>query len=229
MAGVSKDYRGLRPLRVDRLEVFPGDLVGLVGFDQIAAEILVNLLTGASLPDAGRISIFGRATADVTDASDWLTVVDRCGIVSARAVLLDAMTPLQNLAMPFTLDVEPLAAVVRARAEELAFEAGVPRSALDRPVATLDAAAQMRIRLGRALALGPAILLLEHASAGLDAEGAAGLAQSVRDSARKRGMAVLTIGVDEAFARVVAARVLAWEPATGALKARRRWFGGRVG
>lgn len=227
--GVSKDYRGLRPLRVNRLEIFPGDLVGLIGFDQIAAEMLVNLLTGASLPDAGRISIFGRETKDVTDASDWLSVVDRYGIVSARAVLLDAMTPLQNLAMPFTLDVEPLGADVRARAEALAFEAGVPAAVVERPVATLDAAAQMRIRLGRALALDPAILLLEHASAGLDADDAAGLAQSVRNSARKRGMAALTIGVDEAFARAVAPRVLTWEPASGTLKERRRWFGGRLG
>jgi predicted ABC-type transport system involved in lysophospholipase L1 biosynthesis ATPase subunit len=229
LAGIAKDYRGLRPLRVERLEVFAGDLVGLIGFDQVSAEVFVNLLTGASLPDSGQVWIFGRHTADVSDATDWLTVVDCFGIVSARAVLLDALTPLQNLAMPFTLDVEPLRDEVRVRAEALARESGLPASVWNRPVGMLDANAQMQIRLGRALALDPGVVLLEHASAGLDASGAASLAQSVRASAAARGAAVLSLGVDEAFARAVGSRVLRWEPATGKLRERRGWFGGRLG
>ena len=229
LAGVSKDYRGLRPLRVDRLSILPGDLVALLGFDQVVAEVLVNLLTGASLPDIGQVRTFGRATADVSDAADWLTVVDRYGIVSARAVVLEALTPLQNLAMPYTLDVEPLGGDARIRAEALAVEAGVPPALWERQVGTLDAATQMQIRFGRAMALDPAIVLLEHVSAGLDSNGADALASSIRASAAKRGAAVLSIGVDEAFARAVATRVLRWEPASGKLKERRGWFGARLG
>jgi ABC-type transporter Mla maintaining outer membrane lipid asymmetry ATPase subunit MlaF len=229
ISGISKDYHGLRPLRVEHLDVLAGDRIALVGFDHVAAEVFVNLLTGASLPDGGRIAIFGRSTADVTDAADWLTVVDRFGIVSARAVLLDAMTPLQNLAMPFTLDVEPLGPEVRVRAEALAAECGLPTSIWERKVGTLDTVAQMRIRFGRAVALDPAIVLLEHVSAGLDTTGAASFAQMVCASAAARGAAVLSLGVDEGFARSVASRVLVWEPRTGKLQARRGWFGGRFG
>jgi ABC-type transporter Mla maintaining outer membrane lipid asymmetry ATPase subunit MlaF len=224
---IAKGYHGLRPLRIERLEVFAGDRIALVGFDQVAAEVLVNLLTGASLPDDGHVAIFGRATADVADAADWLTVVDRFGIVSARAVLLDAMTPIQNLAMPFTLDVEPLRREIRAKAEALAAESGLSASIWDRHVGTLDRGAQMRIRFGRALALNPAIVLLEHASAGLEAIDAAAFAQIVCASAAARGVAVLSLGVDERFARAVASRVLLWEPRTGKLHSRRSWFGGR--
>ncbi len=115
------------------------------------------------------------------------------------------------------------------RAEALAAESGLPASTWNRPVGMLDATAQMQIRLGRALALDPAVVLLEHASAGLDASGAASLAQSVRASAVERGTAVLSVGVDEPFARAVASRVLRWEPATGRLRERRGWFGGRLG
>lgn len=229
VAGISKDFHGLRPLRIERLDVLAGDRVALVGFDQVAAEVLVNLLTGASLPDAGRIAIFGRATADVTDAADWLSVVDRFGIVSARAVLLDAMTVLQNLAMPFTLDVDPLRMEVRAKAEALAAESGLATSIWEQKAGTLDKDAQMRIRFGRALALDPAIILLEHASAGLETSEAASFAQMVWASASARGAAVLSLGVDEQFARVVASRVLLWEPRSGTLRARRGWFGGRSG
>jgi ABC-type sugar transport system ATPase subunit len=229
IAGISKDYHGLRPLRIEHLDVSAGDRIALVGFDQVAAEVLVNLLTGASLPDGGRIAIFGRATTDVTDAADWLSVVDRFGIVSARAVLLGAMTTLQNLAMPFTLDVEPLGTEVRAKAEALAAEAGLPTSIWEQKVGALDAATQMRIRFGRAVALDPAIVLLEHASAGLDASAAASFAQMVCVTAAARGVAVLSLGADERFARAVASRVLLWEARTGKLQARRNWFGGRSG
>ena len=227
--GVTKDYHGLRPLRIEHLAVFPGDRVALLGFDQIAAEVLVNLATGATLPDGGRISIFGRETAGVSDSADWLTLVDRFGIVSARAALLGAMTALQNLALPLTLDVEPLRDDTRARAEKLASAAGLARELWLRQVGELDSAAQMQVRLGRALALDPALLLLEHVSAGLSAAGAATLAQSAASSATERGAAVISIGVDESFARRIANRVLRWEPATGRLRERRGWFGGRLG
>jgi ABC-type branched-subunit amino acid transport system ATPase component len=225
IAGVSKDYRGLRPLRIDALAVAGGERVALVGFDQIAAEVLVNLVTGATLPDRGDVALFGRRTTAIVDASDWLTVVDRIGIVSERAVLLDGLSALQNLAMAFTLDIEPLEGEPRERAEAVARELDLDPVVWNRAVGALDAAVQMRIRLGRALALGPEVLLLEHASARLSAADASALAASVVRIAAARGIAVVALGVDTAFARGVASRVLTWDPASGRLNARRGWFG----
>src|SRR5204862_6782795 len=97
-----------------------------------------NLVTGASLPDRGSNRLFGRATTDIADSADWLTVVDRFGIVSRRAVLLDALTVVQNLAMPYTLEIEPPSADIRARAIAVATETGLPESTFDRPIAELD-------------------------------------------------------------------------------------------
>src|SRR5207244_2048884 len=80
-----------------------GEHVALVGLDPIASEVFVNLLTGATLPESGDVRVFGRPTSAIADSDDWLATVDRFGIVSERAVLLDQLTILQNLAMPFTL------------------------------------------------------------------------------------------------------------------------------
>jgi predicted ABC-type transport system involved in lysophospholipase L1 biosynthesis ATPase subunit len=224
-AGVSKDYHGLRPLRIDALAVEAGERVALVGFDQIAAEVLVNLLTGATLPDRGHVALFGRRTDEIVDATDWLATVDRVGIVSERAVLLEGLTALQNLAMPFTLDVEPLEPDTRERAEALAREVDLPSSLWNIHVGALAPGAQMRIRLGRALALQPEVLLLEHASARLPSEEASALAGTITRTAAARGVTVVALGVDAAFARTVAVRVLTWDPASGRLGARRGWFG----
>ena len=102
-AAVSKAYGGLRPLRIAELCVAAEDRVALLGFDQPSAETFVNLATGATLPDAGEIRLFGRATRSIDNPDEWLTTVDRFGIVSERAVLLDALTVIQNQAMPVTL------------------------------------------------------------------------------------------------------------------------------
>ncbi len=225
-AGISKDYHGLRPLRIAALRVAAGDHVAMLGFDQMSAEVFVNLATGATLPDAGDVSVFGRPTRSITDSTDWLATVDRFGIVSERAVLLDALTVIQNLAMPFTLEIEPPPDQVRVRAEALAREVGLPEETWAKPVAELDASGWLRVRLGRAIALGPAILLLEHASAALDRRQVAPLAAQLRALAVRRGIALVAVTADKEFAEAVASRVLTLEPATGKLKPLRRgWFG----
>jgi ABC-type transporter Mla maintaining outer membrane lipid asymmetry ATPase subunit MlaF len=225
-AGISKDYHGLRPLRIERLAVAAGEQIAMLGFDQVSAEVFVNLATGASLPDAGEVMVFGRSTAAIADSADWLATVDRFGIVSERAVLLDQLTPIQNLAMPFTLAVEPPADEVRVRAEALAAEVGLPADSWSRPVADLESGGQMRVRLGRALALDPAILLLEHASAALNRSEAAGFAADIRAIAARRNLAVVVVTADETFASAAAGKVLTLEPATGRLRRGRgsRWF-----
>ena len=107
LSSVSKQYGALRPLRIEQLSIAPDDRIALVGLDQPAAEVFVNLVTGASLPDAGTIRVFGRSTLEIADSADWLSTLDRFGIVSDRAPLIDALSIVQNLSMPFTLEIEP--------------------------------------------------------------------------------------------------------------------------
>jgi ABC-type uncharacterized transport system ATPase subunit len=102
LEGISKQYGALRPLRVQQLSVAAGEHVALLGFDRAAAEVFVNLVTGAALPDAGQVTVFGRPTSEIADGTAWLALVDRFGIVSERAVLLEQLSVVQNLAMPST-------------------------------------------------------------------------------------------------------------------------------
>ncbi len=87
-----------------------GERVALAGIDAGGAEVMLNLVTGASLPDEGEVRVFGRRTADVSDGDEWLASLDCFGIVSERAVLLEGATLTQNLALPFTLEIDPVPA-----------------------------------------------------------------------------------------------------------------------
>ena len=221
---LSKDYRGLRPLRIERLAIGAGESVAILGLDQTGAEVLVNLVTGATLPDRGEVKLFGRSTAAIGDSADWLAVVDRFGIVTARAVLLDPLSVIQNLAVPFTLEIEPPPADIGDRAAALAREVGLAEAAWARPVAELDETARARVRLARALALDPAILLLEHPTAAMPRADVESFGHQVCAIAGSRAAALLAATADEVFARAAARRVLTLAAATGKLKESQPWF-----
>lgn len=226
LRGVSKDYRSLRPLRIAELDLRPGRSVALLGFDQVMAEVLVDLITGAILPDSGEIVAFGAATSSITDPGSWLTTLDHFGLLTERAVLVEQFTVEQNLALPFSVAVEHMSADVRARVAALAEEIGLAGD-LQRQAGVLPPPQRARIRLGRALALAPKVLLAEHPNATLAGEDASALARDVLRIVNARGIASLVLTADPSFARAIAREVLVLEPATGVLKpvsAWRRWL-----
>ena len=226
ITGVRKQYQGLRPLRMTALSIQPGERVALSGLDAGAAEVLVNLVTGASIPDEGRVVVCGRATASISDGDEWLTWLDHFGIVSPRAVLLDAATLLQNLAMPITLDIEPVQADVAARVVRLAGDVGIPEALLDHPIAALDAAVRARAHLVRGIALDPALLIMEHPTVGFAPGEAKAFGETVARVAAARSLTTLIISEDAAFAEAAATRRLALDGASGDLRPpRRRIFG----
>src|SRR5262249_22548987 len=156
-----------------------GEHLAILGLDQPMAEVFVNLATGATLPDHGEVRMFGRPTSAVVDGTEWLAVVGPFGIVGDRAVLLEGLSVIQNLGVPSTLDIEPPPTDVTRRAADLASEVGIAELSWGTPVAHLDAGSRVRVRLGRALALDPAILLLDHATAAVDRGDVAALGQRV--------------------------------------------------
>ena len=215
--GLEKAYGALRPLRMQSLHVSAGSLVAVTGLDAAAAEMFTNLATGAILPDRGEVRLFGQSTAVVTQADDWLNLLDRVGIVTDRAVLLDSYTVAQNLAMPLSLAVDPLSRELARAAAELAFDVGLEPAALERPVASISALDKLRVRFGRALALSPALLIMEHPTATLERHDSATFAADVRRVVGSRGLAGVAITADRSFAEAAASDVRELRAADGVL------------
>jgi putative ABC transport system ATP-binding protein len=227
LRNVTKDYRSLRPLRVESLDLHAGETIALNGFDQMTAEILVDLITAAIVPDAGEIIVFGRPTTAIADRTAWLETLDRFGLLTERAVLVEQMTVEQNLAIPYSLSVENLTDDLRDRVSRLAQEIGFTPADLHRQSGVLPPIGRLRLRLGRALAMNPLVLLAEHPNATLEASDARTFSADFKRIVAQRGLAALVLTADAGFARRVADQVLALEPATGTLKPSsgwRRWF-----
>jgi ABC-type transporter Mla maintaining outer membrane lipid asymmetry ATPase subunit MlaF len=224
---VTKDYRSLRPLRVASLDLLEGQTLAVCGFDRMSAEILVDLITAAIVPDSGEITVFGQRTTAITDREAWLRTLDRFGLLTERAVLVEQFTVEQNLAIPYSLAVEELSEDLRARVAALAEEVGFDPAELARQSGVLPPLGRLRLRLGRALAMRPHVLLAEHPNATLAPDEAARFGADLKRIVRDRGMAALVLTADQDFGRAVADEVLVLHPATGTLKSSsvwRRWF-----
>ena len=227
IAGLQTNYSGLRPLRIQSLEIGPAERVAIGGLDAAAAELLVNLVTGAALPDSGIVTVFGQSTASISDGDAWLASLERFGIVSPRAVMLEGSTLQQNLALPFTLQIDGIPPEITAQISALAAECGISLDLLPRPMGELPAHVRVRAHLARAVALNPSLVIVEHPTVEVAEGEILPLARDIAAVCNGRGTAALIMTTDVGFAEAVAHRSLALQPATGALvpwKKKRGWF-----
>jgi ABC-type transporter Mla maintaining outer membrane lipid asymmetry ATPase subunit MlaF len=216
---IVKGYGALRPLRIASLTIAVGERVTISGIDAGAGEVIVNLVTGASVPDSGEVRVFGRATSSIADGDAWLDSLDRFGIVSPRGVLLEGSTLLQNLAMPFTLSIDPVPESVADQARRLGRECGIQTDEwLDVQAGNLPPDVRVRTHLARALALDPAFVVLEHPTADVPAASRPALAADIARACGGRSLTALILTNDEDFAKAAAPRNFKLHGATGELK-----------
>jgi ABC-type transporter Mla maintaining outer membrane lipid asymmetry ATPase subunit MlaF len=225
MQGVVKSYHGLRPLRVASLVVHAGDRVAIEGLDRAAAEVFVNLVNGAYVPDEGDVRVFGVSTSAIETDTAWLASLDRFGIVTERAVLLEGASVAENLALPISLEIDPMPDDVRARVEALARDVDLQPAVLGTRTGEAGPPVRMRVHLARALALGPQVVLMEHPTASLARADVAPFAGLVRQLAEARKLTLVALSADREFADAVAHHTLKLNPGTGVLSSARGWRG----
>jgi len=219
ISGLKKDYQALRPLRIAQLRVTAGQVLAVGGIDGPAAEKLTHLITGATLPDEGTVTLFGQNTREIADVESWLQSLDGVGMVSARGTVVGSFSVLQNIALSFTLHVDPIDPRVVPQAGALARSVGISESLFDLPAGTVAPDVGMRVQLARSLALGPKLLIAEHPSAGLPREAVAAFGADLARAAQSRGLALLAITADEALSKAIGGQRLELNAATGDVRA----------
>lgn len=215
LTGVRKQYGGLRPLRVNSFTLEPASRVSLRGLDASAAEMFCLLLTGAAVPDEGTVIVDGHDTQSITTDTQWLHSLDRFGLVTHRAVLLDPLTIEANLALPLTLSIDPIPEEIRRAVAVLADEVGLGRERLSASVQSLSALDRTRVHLARALATDPKVLLLEHVTAPLSADDAAALGAVLPGIGDDRALSWIALSEDDNFIGALGGTVLRLEPGSG--------------
>ena len=199
LEGVRKAYGkgGLEVLRGVDLEIAPGQALGLTGPSGVGKSTLANLLLGLERPDAGRVIINGRDTAQLDKRArhQMLRMV--------QIIWQDPRTRLNPFMSVSEQVAEPLVAFdicpprqAGDRALRLLADVGLDAELGPRRPGELSGGQCQRAAIARALALEPRLLICDEAMASLDPVGKkqiCGLLDSLR---RERGIALLVISHD---------------------------------
>ncbi|MFC3628022.1 sulfate/molybdate ABC transporter ATP-binding protein [Paracoccus angustae] len=191
-------------LRGIDLEVRQGELVALLGPSGSGKTTLLRIIAGLDWPDAGGLSF---------DGADWLAksaAERRIGFVFQHYALFPHMSVRDNIA--FGLTVLPRAqrpgkAQIAATVDGLLRFLQIDGLA-DRYPAELSGGQRQRVALGRAMATGPRVLLLDEPFGALDAQVRRDLRRWLRGVHDSAGTTTIFVTHDQEEAFELADRVV---------------------
>jgi branched-chain amino acid transport system permease protein len=197
LEGLAKRYGGVVALDGASLRIDPGEIVGLIGANGAGKTTLANVATGLAAPDSGTIRLVGR---DLTAAPPEARV--HAGL--ARTFQTPQLPPSLTVR-----DVVATAAGFATRGgmsvDDALAACGLADQA-DAACAGLPHGVRRRVEIARALASGPAMLVLDEPAAGLSAAEQADIAEICRAQAAA-GCGILLIDHNVDFLRPAVTRL----------------------
>jgi lipoprotein-releasing system ATP-binding protein len=193
MRGVKRTYTtAAGPLEVLRgidLDVFPGEIVGLIGPSGSGKSSLLHAAGLLERPTEGDIWVGGRDCSGLSERQRTRMRLGSIGFVYQFHHLLPEFTALENVAMP-ALIAGAKARTARDHAQVLLTQMGLEERVHHQP-AQLSGGEQQRVAIARALANGPALLLADEPTGNLDPDTAASVFEALFELVRGQGVAAL--------------------------------------
>jgi polar amino acid transport system ATP-binding protein len=201
--GVRKSFGRNEVLRGIDLTVAEHDVVCLIGASGSGKSTLLRCVNLIEPIDAGRIFVDGREiTARGVDVN---RIRQRIGIVYQAYNLFPHMSVLRNVTLAPRQVLKLGRAEAEVRALELLARFGLGDKAREYPD-RLSGGQQQRVAIVRALAMRPALMLLDEVTSALDPELIAEVLQVIRELAAS-GMTMLIATHEMSFARDIADKI----------------------
>ncbi len=211
---VSKSYGSVQAVKNVSASAYPGEVLGIVGESGSGKSTLLRMMNLEEIPDQGRYAL------DLPDVAGNLFELDRfarrmlcatkIGIVyqNPHLGLLMNHSSSGNVAERLLIAGERSFATLRAKATVALEASEFPLDRLDAPPAELSGGMQQRVQLAKAIALEPALLLLDEPTTGLDVSVQALVLDTLKQLQQERNITMVIVSHDLGVIRTLADRVM---------------------
>ncbi|MEQ1408385.1 ATP-binding cassette domain-containing protein [Rhizobium sp. YS-1r] len=215
MHGISRTYGNVQALRSVDVMVYPGEVLGIVGESGSGKSTLLRMMNLEDTPDAGtyHLALPGRIDDNLFTLDRFQRRMLRAhhiGIVyqNPHLGLLMRHSSSGNVAERLLIAGERNFAALRQRAREALDASEFPLTRMDARPSELSGGMQQRVQLAKAIALEPALLLLDEPTTGLDVSVQALVLDTLKTLQRDRNITMVLVSHDLGVIRTMADRVM---------------------
>ena len=166
LSDVSKAFGDKKVLQNVSFSIAPGTAFVLLGRSGTGKSVTLKLICGLLKADAGTVKV---NDLDITnlDSDELSEARKKMGFLFQSAALFDSISVGENVAFPLRRHTKKPDAEIRELAQSILEKLGLGKE-YDSMPGDLSGGMRKRAGLARALAVEPAILLVDEPSAGLD-------------------------------------------------------------
>lgn len=201
---VSKSFEGRKVLDDISFQVGSGEAFCLLGRSGVGKSVTLKLIIGLLKPDRGKIFVQGHEMQSL-EREQLGEARKKIGFLFQSAALFDSISVYENVAFPLRRHTNKSEAEIRSIVQEKLNEVELGNEGNKIP-SELSGGMQKRAGLARALALEPAVLLVDEPSSGLDHITAGEIYELLLNLKQKRHVTLIAVTHDVSGARKFADR-----------------------
>jgi ABC-type sugar transport system ATPase subunit len=200
---VSKFFGGVEALKQGSLKLFPGEVLAIVGANGAGKSTLIKIIAGVLNPDQGFVKIRGK---HIGQDDHNVSFIRQQGV----EVVYQDLAIVPNMSAPYNLFLGRIPRKfgifvdekkMLEKTEEVLAELNIETvQNLIRPISEMSGGQQQSIAIGRAIAWGKDIVILDEPTAALGPNETLEVERIIREI-RKRGTAIILIShnLDQVF------------------------------
>lgn len=222
VVGLSKSFDGKFILEDVNLDIYPGEVLVILGGSGSGKSTLMRLMIGSIRPDEGRISLLGADLCAMCE-SDLDEARKKIGVLFQSGALFSSRTVRENVALPLrehtNLRLDVIDAIVKIKLELVGL-----REHADKHPAQLSGGMRKRAGFARAIALDPVALFCDEPSAGLDPVRSAELDRLIRTVSKSLNATCIVVTHEMRSAFAIADRLAMLDRGRILAVEKRAWF-----